>query len=159
MRREQALQRIGTKVAAWTAMNGIYVGILQEVTEHRPWRGKVLITGVLECAATYDVTRSMRAGFRPGDVIEVGGVNIKDAEGSGTSYLAALQRQLRELESYSETSRAQWWYGRTVGALVNSIEKEKAGTLAKERPKQENADRPEHRQAYPAGCSAWRQKS
>lgn len=61
-------------------MNGTYVGILDSVTKNKPWRGIVLIDGVLKPATSADRVDSWRRGFRPGEKIEVGGVNITPTE-------------------------------------------------------------------------------
>ncbi len=104
MRRQEAERLIGTRVEAWTAMNGIYVGTLEEVFGS-PWRGRVRITGVLKPAVVYDLTRGhqfarQRRGFRPGQMIEVGNSSIKPTEAPGESYLAALQRELRYFKEW-----------------------------------------------------------
>ena len=91
MNKAEAQARIGQRVSAWTASSGVYVGTLAEVISEkgRPWRGRVRITGVLEVACHWQIGCSgpIRKGFRPGDEIEVGGVNIKPTtQGRGLSY-------------------------------------------------------------------------
>jgi hypothetical protein len=49
MKKREAEHLIGHQVTAWTAANGIYVGILQSI-HSSPWRGTVKITGVLKPA-------------------------------------------------------------------------------------------------------------
>lgn len=100
MRREHALQFVGAMVEAHTSMNGEYVGQLVEVTTDRPWRGRVLLTGVLAPAAIEDSygTRQRR-GHKLGTILEVGGANIvAPARRPGTSYIEALRRDLQAKE-------------------------------------------------------------
>lgn len=103
MRRQEAEKLIGTRVTAWTASNGQYVGELIEVVKARPWRGKVRITGVLHVPCLWETLRgpTRRRGFRPGEVIEVGGVNIRAADPAlelpDRSYLEALRAELAQL--------------------------------------------------------------
>lgn len=90
MRRDEAEKLIGQQVSAWTAANGRYVGILQSIAGS-PWRGKVLITGVLEPAQHYELGAVCRRGFRPGETIEVGNSAVRACDNPGHSdYLEAL---------------------------------------------------------------------
>lgn len=107
MRRQDAIDLVGTYVTAWTAANGQYVGILEEVTHHRPWRARVRITGVLNPAQAFEVGRvHPRRGFRVGELIEVGGGNCKPAEheevGMGVDYAEAVDWEIRHLESHEQ---------------------------------------------------------
>lgn len=89
MTRQAAQALIGTRVEAWTAANGIYVGTLVEV-RGSPWRGTVEIDGVLR-PADFEYGRPRpRRGFRPGERLEVGGINIRPTTERGISYLSAL---------------------------------------------------------------------
>ena len=94
MNRAEALTLVGTRVMAWTAANGVYVGELIEVTTHRP-------------AQAFEFNRSRpRRGFRPGETIEVGGVNIEPSEEAGLSYCEALRRDLASVEAHLELAEA-----------------------------------------------------
>jgi hypothetical protein len=86
MTRSEAEKLIGSRVQAWTSMNGVYCGMLEEVIPSRPWRGVVRIDGILSPPVTFEFGRRPRRGFRVGETIEVGGVNISptEAEGAGT---------------------------------------------------------------------------
>jgi hypothetical protein len=99
MRIQEAQQLIGSSVSAWTAMNGMYVGVLESV-QGRPWRGSVRITGILTPASHLQHGQVCRRGFRVGEQLEVGGSNIKPttAEGSA-SYLEVLQKAIAENRS------------------------------------------------------------
>ena len=91
MNRKEAEKLIGTRVQAWTAANGTYVGTLTGVIPAAKWRGTILITGVLAPAHHFEYGRGIvRRGFRPGQTIEVGGVNISPSDAEGTDYLSAL---------------------------------------------------------------------
>lgn len=108
MRRKDAEKLIGERVQVWTAMNGIYTGVLEEVFAS-PWRGRVRVTGAIKPAVVYDLTRPndrQRRGFRPGDVIEAGGSSIKPTELEGASYLEALRAELSSFEAMAARGRA-----------------------------------------------------
>lgn len=95
MNRDQARVYLGKRVSAWTAVNGTYVGTLLVIIHTRPWRGVVEITGVDDVALPFEYGRkTQRRGFRPGELLEVGGVNIEPTTYAGTSYLHALEREL-----------------------------------------------------------------
>ena len=98
MNKSQAQKFIGTTVDAWTACNGQYVGVLEEVLtpQGRPWRGKVRITGVLKPADMFDKNVVDRRGFREGEIIEVGGTSISPTDKVGTTYLDALRFTLAQ---------------------------------------------------------------
>jgi hypothetical protein len=104
MNREEAQHAIGRPFSIWTAANGCYVGTLNDVVvaPRKPWRAQLTITAVLDVACHAEHGRSCRKGFRPGDPIEVGGINIKplegDATGRGTDYLTALRRAHARME-------------------------------------------------------------
>jgi hypothetical protein len=99
MRLKEAQALIGTRVSAWTAMNGTYVGILQSV-EGSPWRGRVRITGILTPASHLQHGQVCRRGFRVGEELDVGGSNIKPTTAEGSlSYLEVLQRAIAENRS------------------------------------------------------------
>jgi len=103
---KEALKHIGRNVRAWTAANGVYTGQLVEVIKQqkRPWKGQVLINGVIK-PASFEHSRPDRKGFRRGTVIEVSGVSIKPSEAVGGTYLEALERELREVDSCIEEER------------------------------------------------------
>ena len=95
MTRSEAESLIGQRVEVWTAANGTYVGVLEEVKATRPWRGVVLIDGVLKCAQLFEYGRTrQRRGKRPGERIEAGGVNIRPTEATGGSYREALEWEI-----------------------------------------------------------------
>ncbi len=99
MDRKQAQALVGTRVSAWTAANGVYVGTLREVTDHRPWRGVVLIDGIVSPANCWERGRGFRRGKRVGETIEVGGVNIEATEAiHGTDYVASLEAEAADFE-------------------------------------------------------------
>lgn len=100
MKREEAQALVGRSVSLWTAANGQYVGVLQEVLPTRPWRAKALITGVLSAATHYERGGVCRRGFRPGEVLEVGGASVKPTEAVGTDYLSALERAKDDHEKW-----------------------------------------------------------
>jgi hypothetical protein len=128
MRAGEARQLIGSQVSAWTSSNGAYVGVLQEVTGS-PWRGMVRITGVLEPATPFDATRNtQRRGFRPGDVIEVGGINIAACAAPGLSYLDALKASLALMKSLlpQATDRTRWAIEAHAKELEKRIQEEAA---------------------------------
>ena len=106
MNKAEAQALVGQRVSAWTASSGVYVGTLAEVISEkgRPWRGRVRITGVLEVACHWQIGCSgpIRKGFRPGDEIEVGGVNIKLTTAEGTTYTAALETSIAKLRDWIE---------------------------------------------------------
>jgi hypothetical protein len=109
MKRSDAIKLVGTQVMAWTAMNGEYVGTLVEVSEDKPWRGLVLITGVLAPAA-FELSRSdrQRKGFRPGNTIEVGGSSIRSTEALGKTYMEALRDQLAQFEHFQRNAQQEY---------------------------------------------------
>lgn len=134
MNRAQAEAAIGSHVSAWTAVNGQYVGTLVEVIPRRPWRGVVKITGVLEAASVVD--RVPRKGFRPGELIEVGGQSIKPTTEQGISYLEAMERSLAQIKKWVEeaeqnTNRSKdlWWAKPASELMRKQIELEKQGKL------------------------------
>lgn len=95
--------------------NGIYLGTLDRiVTEKgRPWRGVVKISEVAQVAQHFEMGQVCRRGFRPGEEIEVGGVNISPApEGHGLpTYAGALEgiiANLQESLRRDPTSRHAW---------------------------------------------------
>lgn len=134
MNRKEAEKLIGTHVSAWTAANGCYVGTLIEVTNNKPWRGKVKITGVTQIATPYEVGRRFqRKGFRPGDVIEVGGMNIKPTTVTGISYLDGLRSELSRYEDYKKrfstgeiAEKDKWWIEKGYEEILNRIREEEA---------------------------------
>lgn len=125
MNRQEAEKLVGKKVVAWTAANGYYVGELVAVLPNRPWRGRVRITGVLDCATPWEIGRlKQRRGFRPGEEVEVGGVNIKPAKPGeeGVSYLECLESRLKVMLENPYPN--QFWYSPTVAELRKRIEEE-----------------------------------
>lgn len=132
MKRKEAEKLIGTRVEAWTSMNGSYIGTLEEVFGS-PWRGRVRITGVVKPAVVYDLTRRgspQRRGFRPGQVIEVGGMSIKPTEEEGASYLEALRRELEIFEKWNARDNVN---PKDRGWLPFAIKNLKAAIGAEER--------------------------
>lgn len=113
-------------------MNGSYTGVLVEVktSPGRPWRGVVKVDGVLEAAA-YETMRGVRqrSGFRPGDEIEVGGINIQLSGLDGTSYLEALTDDLAKLERWASEGRAKdhHWIIRAIDCRKRQIKGERLG--------------------------------
>jgi hypothetical protein len=85
MNRVEAVKVIGRRVRAWTAANGVYVGTLKEVkAEHgMPWRGVVLIDGVVEVAVHFESGGFVRRGYRPGETLEVGGQSVEMTDDLG----------------------------------------------------------------------------
>lgn len=124
MYREDAKKLIGQKVEVWTACNGTYVGVLEDIIPSRPWRGSVKITGVLSAAHQEDHPRQ---GFRPGDTISVGGVNIKPTNKEGTTYLEALERYLAVSRSWAaqENRKDIWCPLKVIPILEKQIEEER----------------------------------
>lgn len=131
MTAQEAHRRIGESVTAWTAMNGVYAGILVELTNipiGKPWRGKILITGVYEPACPFDSTRSgrQRRGMRPGHTIEVGGCNIQPSRELSGTYREALQAELVKFQGFRENDhlRDARWVTRSIEELLARIEEE-----------------------------------
>ena len=136
MNKIEALKIVGRRVTAWTSMNGVYTGVLKEVIARprRPWRGIVVIDGVLEVAAFQNrgigarpIDRQRR-GFRPGEELEVGGVNINRTEDAGLTYLEALKQELAKLEEWSKPGyildHHRWWLPDAIEARKIQIERE-----------------------------------
>jgi hypothetical protein len=128
MKRAEAIKLICSQVQAWTAMNGIYVGTLEEVCGS-PWRGVVLINGVIEPACAWSVDRVRpRRGFRPGDRIKVGGLNISPTDEQGITYAEALRRQKEKFAGFlsgtTMREKDKWWLPPTIKALEILIEQE-----------------------------------
>lgn len=125
---KEAQKLIGTRVRAWTAMNGVYVGELIEVFG-RPWRGKVRVLATLEPASLVEprLRRHQRRGFRPGDEIEVGGANISPTEAEGGSYLEALERDAEQLRAWLSGPRVEWWMESNLRHREAQIAAEKSG--------------------------------
>lgn len=112
MLKKDALQLMDKRVSVWTAANGVYVGVLKEVFGS-PWRGKVLIDGVLELATHFENGAVCRRGFRPGETIEAGGSSIRPAEAAGQDYEAALVQaiaQHREQLARDPEGRYAWMH-------------------------------------------------
>jgi hypothetical protein len=138
MRRPDALKMIGRKVQAWTAANGVYVGYLEEVTNSRPWRAKVRITGVLKVPTLFEFGRLrpdqkyLRNGFRPGDLIEVGGCNCHPSDEYGKSYLTALLDEKKTFEGYLKMypkrgEAVPAWVTKTLPCIEAAIQDEMKG--------------------------------
>lgn len=121
--RQQAETWIGGAVEVWTAANGEYVGILESISG-KPWRGTVRITGIVRPAQVFEWKRShRRRGFRPGQLITAGGVNIKRTTQSGVSYLEALRQEYRLIESLKarHVTTEEAWIRPTLQALNAAI--------------------------------------
>ncbi len=129
MKRAEAEKLVGEHVEVWTSLNGVYVGTLLRVFG-RPWRGAVLIDGVLRAATPWEAGRTgrQRRGLRPGQEIEAGGANIRPTEDEGTTYLAALERQLREFERHAESAqdRDRGWIDHSLQEIRDRIAEEPA---------------------------------
>lgn len=114
MNRHEAEQLVGTRVEGWTSSNGIYSGVLTKVISGngRPWRGVVLIDSVFQLAQHFENGSVCRRGYRPGEEIEVGGVNISTTDKFGfPTYVAALEEGITRFKSYFDkdpTSRHSW---------------------------------------------------
>jgi hypothetical protein len=130
MKRQDAEKKIGTRVSAWTSANGIYVGTLVAVISSAKWRGVVKIDGVITPAHHFEFGQVVRRGFRPGEEIEVGGVNITfdvPETTTGTTYLEALQAdqvRLAELSAASVGSPHLWALEGSVKANQRILEAE-----------------------------------
>lgn len=122
MKRDEAQKLIGTKVEAWTSANGVYVGTLIAVIPRRPWRGTVKIEGILEAAQPWEVGGASRKGKRPGDLIEVGGVNIKPTTATGVTYLESLEAQRAK---YARFDANEFWVRESLSAIDRLIAAEK----------------------------------
>jgi hypothetical protein len=103
MTRSEGEALIGKLVTAWTAWRGTYVGELVEVLPTRPWRGKIRVVCIGELPAG-EFARLIPAG----EILEVGGVNIKPFEGTVLSWdesaidlLAGLERFVSDWERRS----------------------------------------------------------
>jgi hypothetical protein len=73
--------------------------VLKRVTEGRPWRGVVLIDGIVTAAVADEIGGGYRRGKRVGEEIEVGGANIEPADAiEETDYLAVLMKQAEGFE-------------------------------------------------------------
>lgn len=123
--RTEAKELVGQRVQAWTAANGVYTGILVEVTTDRPWRGRVLVDGVIEPAQAWDAKRPRppRRGFRPGETLEVGGQSVKSHLDKGGSYRDALERDLAKLRELKERDKGRdaWWLDRAIAVRVEQL--------------------------------------
>lgn len=133
MKRQEALELVGKPVSAWTAANGVYAGTLVEVLPTRPWRAKVLISGVLKVATHYELGATVRRGFRPGETIEVGGSSVRpleaDKAAEATDYLTALARERDQHQAWLERDpdgRYAWTHKGSIGALEMKIAEEQA---------------------------------
>jgi hypothetical protein len=95
MQRKDALALVGRRVSAWTAANGSYVGVLEEITDDRPFRARVRIDGVLSPACCYEIGRTTpRRGYRVGELIEVGNSSVAPTDKQGNpDYLAVLRAE------------------------------------------------------------------
>lgn len=103
MRRTEALGLVGCAVRAWTSANGVYVGIVEAI-HGSPWRARVRVTSVIEPACHFEGGRLCRRGFRPGEILDVGGASVQPLvadEGEVCDYMAALlrRRQLWEAQA------------------------------------------------------------
>jgi hypothetical protein len=71
MKAGEARLLVGQWVYVWTALHGEYRAILREVTDDKPWRGKVELSTMLVWPA------SGHRGYAPGTIIRVGNSSIK----------------------------------------------------------------------------------
>src|SRR5208337_4561085 len=110
MNRKEAEGLIGEKVTAWTAMNGVYVGRLSAIAG-KPWRAVVEITSIVQPAAIeFSRGDRQRRGFRPGEIIEVGGINIQATDRDvHPTYLEALVAAERSMRESVEKVAAETW--------------------------------------------------
>lgn len=131
MKRADAQNLIGQPVSAWTAANGTYVGTLEEVIVNpgSPWRARVRITGVLSSAHHHEKGRTVRKGFRIGQEIEVGGINVEPTDQIGTTYRQALEHaisinrdQIATYEAMPENSPARRYEYAVRAALKSELE-------------------------------------
>lgn len=104
MLREQAvllLEGAPHTLKAWTARNGIYLGRLVKVTQDRPWRAVLEVTGVIKAAAHGEGGIIRRRGYRLGELIEIGGASLMrptddELAHVGRSYFMTLLHELRQ---------------------------------------------------------------
>ncbi len=101
MNRDDAVRTmLGKRVSTYSDSNGCYVGTLTEILPTRPWRGRVVVDGILSPAVCWQQDRPYRRGHRVGDTVEVGGTNIEPTDAVGhTDYIALVEadgRRLRE---------------------------------------------------------------
>jgi hypothetical protein len=95
MKRDEAIDCLGKRVAAWTAMNGSYSGILVKVTDDKPWRGVVVIDGVIECWCLYEIGRkNQRKGLILGNEYDFGCSSIALTDYEGISKRAILEQEI-----------------------------------------------------------------
>jgi len=87
MRRKEAEKLIGQRVEAYTVNWGAYIGILEEITDSRPFRAKVRITEVLKVPEFKPV-------LREGRVITVGAIHLKKCEKPAKTYQESLKEAL-----------------------------------------------------------------
>lgn len=105
MRRAEAHQRLDERVVAWTAANGVYSGVFEEIRPTRPWRAVVKIDGVCE-PAIFELRRAgrQRKGMRIGDRIVVGHSSVvfdlADGAHLGRCYLDSLRAELAKLKRW-----------------------------------------------------------
>ena len=97
MTREEIEPYIGARVSAWTGMNGVYVGTLVRLLDCKPWRGVVLIDGVLECWCLYEIGRfHQRRGLELGHEYEFGNSSISPSDAHGMSKRETLEREIEK---------------------------------------------------------------
>jgi|JI8StandDraft_1071087.scaffolds.fasta_scaffold290408_2 hypothetical protein len=134
MNRAEASEAIGKRVRAWTAANGVYVGTLREVRARHgaPWRGVVLVDGILEVAVHFERGGFGRRGYRPGETLEVGGQSIKlTTEAGFKTYEEALLGHIEFIRQAIERDPK----GRDSGTLL-MIGKGSQAALKAERARQ-----------------------
>lgn len=108
MRRQEAVKWIGKPVYVWTAMNGEYTGILEQVIAYPgvQFRARVRIKEVMRLPVVFELGRErQRKPFPENYIIEVGAVSIKklpiDYEFS--SYKETLEEAIRrETEAFKK---------------------------------------------------------
>lgn len=128
MTRDEALLALHQTFGIWTGLNGCYVGTLEEVIQvpRKPWRAKLRITGVLGVAQHAHQGHACRRGFRPGETMEVGGINIKpltaDEQARSTDYLTALQRaRMAELAALARDPHSPYAWATHASAEGNRL--------------------------------------
>lgn len=108
MKRAEAEKLIGTRFETWSQANGIYTGTLVEVvskSKGSPWRGKILVDGILAPAQHFEMGQACRRGARVGEVIDIGGISLIPTEKTGIQdYAEVLRSAIIVQEDQLETA-------------------------------------------------------